>query len=131
MNHHQLPISKELYEYLGEDYIFIQTEPMEEERVNMGWGEDLTTLPFMRFFYLQEKECRGLIDQADVVILGDEKNPEYKGESRRKNQLSAIQNEFTKRDSGSSFLRKVYITNISNIPNIENIQYICYVQAHM
>lgn len=77
MNHHQLPISKELYHFLGDDYVFIQTEPMEEERVKMGWGEDFSALPFMRFFYLEENECRALINQADLVIFGDEKNPEW------------------------------------------------------
>ena len=40
INHHQIPFSDEMYKRLGDDYCFIQTEPMEEERSNMGWGVD-------------------------------------------------------------------------------------------
>ena len=41
INHHQIPLSDELYQIWGEDYTFIQTEPMEEERIKMGWVESL------------------------------------------------------------------------------------------
>ena len=35
-----------MYKLLGDDYKFIATEPMEEERVKLGWGlsEDLNNL---------------------------------------------------------------------------------------
>ena len=39
INHHQIPFSEACYRELGEGYRFIQTEPMEEERVAMGWGD--------------------------------------------------------------------------------------------
>ena len=32
-----------MYERLGGDFVFIQTEPMEEERVRMGWAVDART----------------------------------------------------------------------------------------
>lgn len=38
INHHQIPFCDCLYRKLGEDFTFIQTEPMEEERVKMGLG---------------------------------------------------------------------------------------------
>ena len=41
INHHQIPFSDALYERLGPDYCFVQTMPMEEERVAMGWGVDI------------------------------------------------------------------------------------------
>ena len=47
INHHQIPFSNALYEQLGDDYHFIQTEPMEEERIAMGWGLDAATLPYV------------------------------------------------------------------------------------
>ena len=31
INHHQIPFCDALYRRLGEDFTFIQTEPMEEE----------------------------------------------------------------------------------------------------
>lgn len=36
INHHQIPLCQALYEQLGEDFTFIQTMPMEKERVDMG-----------------------------------------------------------------------------------------------
>ena len=38
INHHQIPMSNELYKRLGDNFAFIQTQPMEEDRVKMGWG---------------------------------------------------------------------------------------------
>lgn len=40
INHHQIPFSDALYGQLGKDYHFIQTEPMEAERAQMGWALD-------------------------------------------------------------------------------------------
>ena len=37
LNHHQIPFSNELYNILGDDYTFVATTPMEEERKMMGW----------------------------------------------------------------------------------------------
>ena len=45
INHHQIPFSNALYEKIGEGYHFIQTEPMEEERVRMGWAVDVRKIP--------------------------------------------------------------------------------------
>ena len=47
INHHQIPFCEALYESLGEDFTFVQTMPMEEERVRMGWGVDEGTLPYV------------------------------------------------------------------------------------
>ena len=46
INHHQIPVSNELYRLLGEDYAFIQTEPVEEERLRMGWQDESGRLHF-------------------------------------------------------------------------------------
>ncbi|MBR3040673.1 MAG: glycosyltransferase family 4 protein [Lachnospiraceae bacterium] len=70
INHHQLPVSRVLYENLGENYHFIQTEPMEEERVQMGWGSDYDKLPFLLKYYSEEETCKKLISESDVVIFG-------------------------------------------------------------
>ncbi|NLL76602.1 MAG: glycosyltransferase family 4 protein [Clostridiales bacterium] len=70
INHHQIPFSDACYEKLGEGYHFIQTEPMETERVAMGWSVDIDKLPYVRCWYKQEKECRELIMESDIVIFG-------------------------------------------------------------
>ncbi len=69
INHHQIPLSNELYEYLGKDYVFIQTEPMEEERIRLGWNpEDVPG--YVRFAYEEREACEKLILDSDVVIWG-------------------------------------------------------------
>ena len=70
INHHQIPVSTVLYEKLGDDYKFIQTEPMEEERIRMGWGSDFDKLPFLLKYYEDEEKCKKLILDSDVVIFG-------------------------------------------------------------
>lgn len=70
INHHQLPFSDALYEKLGGNYCFIQTIPMEDERVAMGWGLDVKKLPYVRCLYEDEYECRKKIAESDVVLFG-------------------------------------------------------------
>ena len=81
INHHQIPFSNALYEQLGDDYHFIQTEPMEEERIAMGWGLDAATLPYVVWADREEERCRKLIEEADLVFAGWTK--------RRKKQLGS------------------------------------------
>lgn len=69
INHHQIPVSNVLYEHLGENYTFIQTEPMEEERIRLGWNpEDVP--PYVRYAYEEREACEQLILDSDVVIWG-------------------------------------------------------------
>ena len=70
INHHQIPFCNAMYGKLGEDYRFIQTEPMEEERIRMGWGAEFSKLPYLRLYYEQEAECKALIADSDVVLFG-------------------------------------------------------------
>lgn len=70
INHHQIPFSDACYKRLGEGYHFIQTEPMEEERVAMGWGAEGNKLPYVRCLYEEEEACRKLMLESDIVIFG-------------------------------------------------------------
>lgn len=70
INHHQIPLSSELYAVLGDKYRFIQTEEMEAERVNMGWDADTEALPYLLKYYEKPQECQQLIADSDVVIYG-------------------------------------------------------------
>ncbi len=69
INHHQIPLSNVLYEKLGEDYTFVQTEPMEEERVKLGWNS--ADLPaYVKLSYEEKEACEQLIMDSHVVIWG-------------------------------------------------------------
>lgn len=70
INHHQIPFSNACYELLGKDYHFIQTQPMEQERLAMGWSREGEALPYVHFLYDKEEECRRLIMESDVLLAG-------------------------------------------------------------
>lgn len=70
INHHQIPFCEAFYERLGPDFTFIQTEPMEEERIRMGWAVDVKTCPYVRLFYEEEEACRRLIEECDLLLAG-------------------------------------------------------------
>ena len=70
INHHQIPLCDVLYRELGEDYTFIQTMPMEEERLAMGWGVDLSKLPYVQCLYEDEYDCLKKIAESDIVLFG-------------------------------------------------------------
>lgn len=70
INHHQIPLCEALYKMLGENFTFIQTMPMEEERVAMGWSVDLKKLPYVLCLYEKEYECLKKLAESDVVLFG-------------------------------------------------------------
>ena len=37
-NHHQKPFSDEMFKLIGDGFNFIETIPMENERIRMGWN---------------------------------------------------------------------------------------------
>lgn len=69
INHHQIPVSNVLYEHLGAEYTFIQTEPMEEERIKLGWNPEEVP-EYVKYAYEEPELCRQLIIDSDVVIWG-------------------------------------------------------------
>ncbi len=77
INHHQIPVSDELYAQLGEKYHFVQTEPMEEERVKMGWSGEVEELPYLVCYYEKPEFCQKLILESDVVIFGGVEDESY------------------------------------------------------
>lgn len=76
INHHQMPFSEELYKKLGDDYTFIQTEPMEEERAGMGWSVDEDSIPYLKLLYKEEDVCKKLIDECNMLLVGWQEHEE-------------------------------------------------------
>lgn len=68
INHHRIPLSNELYKVLGQEYHFIQTEPMDKERVKMGWGKELKQIPYLKMYYEEPQLCQDMIMDSDIVI---------------------------------------------------------------
>ena len=70
INHHQIPVSDRLYELCDGSYTFIQTEPMEAERVSMGWNPKSMERPYVKLYYEAKEDCDRLIMESDCVIFG-------------------------------------------------------------
>lgn len=69
INHHQIPFCEAMRKALGEGYTFIQTEPMEEERVKLGWQQE-EALPYVKYAYDEPEACQKLVMECDIVIWG-------------------------------------------------------------
>ena len=68
MTHHQLPFANALYGLIGDDFTFIETNNMDEERMNMGWSIDKSKYPYIHSF--ENSIYDEIIEQGEVVILG-------------------------------------------------------------
>lgn len=77
INHHQIPMSNELYKLIGEGFAFIQTSPMEEDRVKMGWETELQNIPYLKLYYEDEEACADLMMESDIVVFGGVEDERY------------------------------------------------------
>lgn len=69
LNHHQAPFCDAMYELCKGRFVFIQTEPMEEERIRMGWTDKLQP-PYLQLYYEEPEQCKRLISEAEIVLFG-------------------------------------------------------------
>ena len=83
-NHHQKPLCEAFAHTPQVEFVFLQTEPMEEERLRMGWGLDITAYPYVRVWQQDEAAAREAVLSSDVVIWGgvETKGPEKALEER-------------------------------------------------
>ena len=70
INHHQIPFSNRMYEVLGDNYCFIQTQEMEQERSDMGWSINLSDYPYVMCSYDDEQKAIDAIMNCDLLIAG-------------------------------------------------------------
>lgn len=107
-NHHQKPFCEEMYQKLGENFIFLSTSTMRAERLKLGYGQ--TTLPpYVYKADVNPQNCEAaliMIREADVVIAGAAPE-EFLAERLRMRKLILRYSErpFKKEPS---FLRRMY-----------------------
>ncbi|MDE7285442.1 MAG: glycosyltransferase, partial [Lachnospiraceae bacterium] len=70
INHHQIPFSNACHALLGDDYHFVQTQPMEQERLSMGWNAEGESLSYVCCLYEDEERAVKLIMECDVLLAG-------------------------------------------------------------
>ena len=74
LNGHQTEFCKHMSEKKDIEFIFLQTQCMDEERLKLGWALDSTKFNYLReLSSMSEKNVKDLIEFADVIILGDSK----------------------------------------------------------
>lgn len=88
INHHQIPFSNALHGLIGNDYIFIQTMPMEGERLAMGWSSEGVNLPYVRCLYEEEEVCIELIMKCDVLLAGWSEREDIVGKRLQNGKLT-------------------------------------------
>lgn len=72
-NHHERFFCEELDKIREVEFFFIQTQPMREERVKLGWGMDTSKIPFVLNSFNSPKayeEALRICNEADAVIIG-------------------------------------------------------------
>ena len=73
INHHQIPFCEAMIKRIGNEneFYFIQTEEMEADRRDMGWGGSLPDYVITAYgSYENAEKCRRLIADSEVVIFG-------------------------------------------------------------
>lgn len=76
LNHHQIPFCNAMYEQLQGSFVFVQVEPISEERLEMGWKKE-EAHPYLKCYYEEPELCQNLIDAAEVVIYGGAEDEKY------------------------------------------------------
>lgn len=72
-NHHEKSFCDELNKIEDVEFHFIQTMQMDEERIKLGWGINIKTIPYCTCSYGTSGEytkALQLCNEADVLILG-------------------------------------------------------------
>lgn len=73
LNHHQLPFCLEMMKYQENQFTFVETESIEQERLDMGYEDMGEKYPFVLKSY-KDDECYGqalkIGLESDIVIIG-------------------------------------------------------------
>jgi len=70
INHHQIGLCKNISKTDGVDFRFIQTMPMETERIAMGWARDYENEDFVMKLYEDEDTAKKFISESDIIVVG-------------------------------------------------------------
>ena len=73
LNHHQLPLCKEFCEKEGIEFAFVATEPISQDRLDMGYADMNKAYAFVLRAYENEdsqRQAEDLAKNCDVMIFG-------------------------------------------------------------
>ena len=71
ISHHQKPFCDAMKQKIGKNFIFMETMPMEKERLDMGWEPIRENYVFRTYESNEsEKKAKKIAVDAEIVILG-------------------------------------------------------------
>lgn len=73
LNHHQLPFCKAMYELTNNNFRFVATEPVDQERLLMGYYDMSNDYPFCINTYASDDSFKSALRlgfESDIVITG-------------------------------------------------------------
>lgn len=91
LTHHQLPFCLEMYKKYCDDFKFVSTVKINEERLSLGYKDMDNDYPFVLKAYESEekyKEAIKLALDSDVVIMGSTETDEYITERLKQDKLT-------------------------------------------
>lgn len=91
MTHHQLPFCLEMYKKYGENFKFVSTEKINEERINLGYKDMDNDYPFVLKAYENKdkyQEALKLALESDVAIFGSTTSDIYAKERLKQDKLT-------------------------------------------
>ncbi|NLG05543.1 MAG: glycosyltransferase, partial [Clostridia bacterium] len=71
-NHHQKALCDEWFRIFGENFTFVETEPIEGFRANMGWGNEEVPSYVLKTYLSEENKAKAIalgVD-SDLVVMG-------------------------------------------------------------
>lgn len=86
MNHHQLPFCNEMIKLIGDDFKFVATKKIDQDRLALGYEDMNKMYPFIIRSYENETLASDLALNSDVVIIGNAPDKFIK-ERKKKNKL--------------------------------------------
>lgn len=91
MTHHQLPFCLEMYKKYGNDFKFVSTERINQERISLGYKDMDNDYPFVLKAYEsneQYEEALKLAVESDVVIFGSTTSDIYAKERLKQDKIT-------------------------------------------
>lgn len=128
MNIHQQPLCEALYDRLGEDFAFIETTPIDSDRVEMGF--DCNSFPFVKSILTSDadrKECFKLIQESDAAIMGSVPDDLMRIRLNSKKLTFKYSERFFKGANSLSERVRFFLSSFKHIRPLkkENVYFLC------
>lgn len=118
-NHHQKELCDELYKLSGHDFLFVETSPMPQERIELGYKiEKPIYVKAMHEFNSDTSSILDEINRADFVICGSA--PEKLLKDRKRNKKVIFRYSERPLKLGNSKLKYVYRYILWHLQNPKN-----------